>query len=43
MGTYTQIEVKSTDLQNVSDYQVMVPSSLLNISSQSDSIYIERW
>ena len=42
MGTYTQIEVKPIDLQKVSDYQVMVPSSMLNISSQSDSLYIER-
>jgi hypothetical protein len=42
MGTYTQIEVKPTDLQNVSDYQVMVPASMLNISSQSESLDVER-
>jgi len=42
MGTYTQIEVKPTDLQNVSDYQVMIPASMLNISSQNDSLYVER-
>jgi hypothetical protein len=42
MGTYTQIEVKPTDLQNVSDYQVMVPASMLNISSQRESLDVER-
>ena len=42
MGTYTQIEVAPTDLQNVSDYQVMIPASMLNISSQSDSLDVER-
>ena len=42
MGTYTQIEVKPTDLQNVSDYQVMIPASMLNISSQRESLDVER-
>jgi hypothetical protein len=42
MGTYTQIEVKPTDLQNVSDYQVMVPASMLNISFQRESLDVER-
>ena len=42
MGAYTQIEVASTDLQNVSDYQVMIPASMLNISYQSDSLDVER-
>ena len=42
IGVYTQIEVAPTDLQNVSDYQVMIPASMLNISSQSDSLDIER-
>jgi hypothetical protein len=28
MGTYTQIEVKPTDLQNVYDYQVMIPANI---------------
>ncbi len=42
MGTYTQIEVVPTDLENVSDYQVIIPASMLNISSQSDSLYVER-
>jgi hypothetical protein len=42
MGTYTQIEIKPTDLQKVSDYQVMIPASMLNISSQRDSLDIER-
>ncbi len=41
MGAYTQIEVAPTDLQNVSDYQVMIPASMLNISSQSDSLYVD--
>jgi predicted cupin superfamily sugar epimerase len=42
MGAYTQIEVVPTDLQNVSNYQVMIPASMLNISSQSDSLDVER-
>jgi len=42
MGAYTQIEVAPTDLQNVSDYQVMIPASMLNISSQSDSLDVEH-
>ena len=42
MRAYTRIEVKPTDLQNVSDYQVMIPDSMLNISSQNDSLYVER-
>jgi len=42
MGAYTQIEVTPTDLQNLSDYQVMIPASMLNISSQSDSLDVER-
>ena len=33
MGGYTQIEVVPTNLQNVSNYQVMIPASMLNISS----------
>ncbi len=41
MGAYTQIEVAPTDLQNVSDYQVMIPASMLNISSQSESLDVE--
>ena len=41
MGTYTQIEVVPTDLQNVSNYQVMIPASMLNISSQRDSLDVE--
>ena len=40
--TYTQIAVAPTDLQNVSDYQVMIPANMLNISSQSESLDIER-
>ena len=42
MGTYIQIEVVPTDLENVSDYQVIIPASMLNISSQSDYLYVER-
>jgi predicted cupin superfamily sugar epimerase len=42
IGVYTQIEVAPTDLQNVSDYQVMIPASMLNISSQRDSLDVER-
>ncbi len=42
MGEYTQIDIAPIDLQNVSDYQVMVPSSMLNLSSQNDSLDIER-
>jgi predicted cupin superfamily sugar epimerase len=42
MGTYTQIEVKPTDLQNVSDYQIMIPANMLNISSQRESLDVER-
>ena len=42
MGKYTQIEVAPTDLQNVSNYQVMIPASMLNISSQNDSLDVER-
>ena len=42
MGEYTQIEIVPTDLQNVSDYQVMVPASMLNLSSQNDSLKVER-
>ena len=42
MGASTQIEVTPTDLQNLSDYQVMIPASMLNISSQSDSLNVER-
>jgi len=42
MGTYTQIDVKPTDLQNVSDYQVMIPAGMLNISSQRESLDVER-
>ena len=42
MKAYTQIEVVPTDLQNVSNYHVRIPASVLNISSQSDSRYIER-
>ena len=42
MGAYTQIEITPTDLQNLSDYQVMIPASMLNISSQSDSLDVER-
>jgi predicted cupin superfamily sugar epimerase len=42
MGTYTQIEVKPTDLQKVSDYQVMIPANMLNISSQRDSLDVEH-
>ena len=42
MGEYTQIEVAPTELQNVSNYQVMVPASMLNISSQSESLDVER-
>ena len=42
MGEYTQIEVTPTDSQDVPDYQVMIPASKLNISSQSDSLDIER-
>jgi hypothetical protein len=42
MGTYTQIEVKPTDLQNVFDYQVMIPANMLNISSQRESLDAER-
>jgi hypothetical protein len=42
MGAYTQIEVKPTDLQNMSDYQVMIPASILNILSQRDSLDVER-
>ena len=42
MGTYTQIEIAPTDLQNVSDYQVMIPASMLNISSQRESLDVER-
>ena len=41
MGTYTQIEIKPTDLQRVSDYQVMIPANVLNISSQNESLGIE--
>jgi len=41
MGAYTQIEVAPTDLQNVSDYQVMIPASMLNISSQRESLDVE--
>jgi hypothetical protein len=41
-GAHTQIEVIPTDSQNVSNYQVMIPASMLNISSQYDSIDIER-
>ena len=42
VGGYTQIEVVPTDLQNVSDYQVMIPASMLNISSQRESLDVER-
>jgi len=42
MGEYTQIEVTPTDLQNVFDYQIMIPASLLNISSQRESLDVER-
>src|SRR5208283_2337438 len=42
VGKYTQIEVAPTDLQNVSNYQVMIPASMLNISSQSDSLDVEH-
>jgi len=42
MGAYTQIEVVPTDLQNVSNYQVMIPASMLNISSHIDSLDVER-
>ena len=42
IGGYTQIEVIPTDLQNVSDYQVMIPAGMLNISSQSESLNVER-
>jgi hypothetical protein len=40
--TYTQIEIAPTELQNVSDYQVMIPASMLNISSQSESLDVEH-
>ena len=42
MGAYTQIEVTPTDLQNVSDYQVMIPGSMLKVSSQSTSLDVEQ-
>jgi len=42
MGEYTQIEVKPTDLQDVSDYQVMIPASMINISFQRESLDVER-
>jgi hypothetical protein len=42
MRTYTQIEVKLTDSQNVPNYQVKTPASMLNISSQYDSLEIEQ-
>ena len=42
LGKYTQIEVEPTDLQNVSDYQVMIPASMLNISSQRDFLDVEH-
>ncbi len=42
MGTYTRIQVAPTDLQKVSDYQVMIPASMLNISSQIASLDVER-
>ncbi len=41
MGTYMQIEVVPTDYQKVTDYQVMIPASFLNLSSQIDSLDIE--
>ena len=41
MGAYTQIEVAPTDLQKVSDYQVMIPASMLNISSQRESLDVK--
>ena len=43
MGEYTQIEVTPTDSQNVPDYQVMIPASMLNISSQGDSLDVESF
>ncbi len=42
MGAYTQIQVIPTDLQNMSDYQVMIPTNMLNISSQSAFLDVER-
>lgn len=42
MGSYMQIEVVPTDSQKVTDYQVMIPANFLNLSSQSDSLNIER-
>jgi predicted cupin superfamily sugar epimerase len=42
MGAYTQIEVVPTDLQNVSNYQVMIPANMFNISSQNDPLDVER-
>lgn len=43
MGECIQIEVAPTDSQNVPDYQVMIPSSMLGISSQEDSLDIESF
>ena len=42
MRAYTRIEVVPTDLQNVSDYQIMIPASMLHISSQRESLDVER-
>jgi len=42
MGAYMQIEVAPTDSQNVTDYQVMIPASFLDLSSQNDSLDIEH-
>ena len=42
MGTYTQINVNPIDLHNVSDYQVMIPASMLNISSHRGSLDVEH-
>jgi len=41
-GAYTQIEVVSTDSQDLPYYQVMIPANMLNISSQNDSLDIEH-
>jgi hypothetical protein len=38
----TQIDIIPTDSENVPNYQVMIPASMLNISSQYDSLEIEQ-
>ncbi|WP_157209512.1 hypothetical protein [Methanosarcina barkeri] len=42
MGTYMQIEVVPTDSRTVTDYQVMIPASFLDLPHQNESLDIER-